>query len=373
MIELWHRDSIFTPPLSPACQLCAKGAKMVVLITGCCPATCFYCPLSLEKGGHDVIYADEWKLENQDDTDILVKEANLINAEGAGITGGDPFIVPERTKSYIEFLKRTYGPSFHIHLYTSGLINSRIIPDLADAGLDEIRFHPMPNEWKSMESSKICQAIQTAINTSMEVAIEIPVLPGMYKQIISLIQWADAHQINWVNLNELEFSERNETQLRNRQMTEKHDISAAVQQSQETAYHIIENIDEKKLDIGVHYCSSSFKDAVQLKNRMRRRAENIKTNLDHITDDATILKGIIEHPNKKRIKSILTQLIMTYGLTKKDYLLDTPCTVQIPISLLEQIAEDLVKKGFSCYISERYPTHDQLEVERIPLPDEDKS
>ena len=368
MIELWHCDSIFTQPLSPACHLCAKGAKMVVLITGCCPAACFYCPLSLKKGGQDVIYADEWKLDSPEDTDILAKEANLIDAEGAGITGGDPLMVPERTNFFIEFLKRTYGPSFHIHLYTSGLVNSRKIPDLADVGLDEIRFHPMPDEWEFMNSSKIYRAIQSAIDTSMDVAIEIPVLPGMDKQIISLIHWADDHQINWVNLNELEFSERNEIQLRKRKMTEKHDISAAVNQSQETAYRIIENIDTKNLDVGVHYCSSSFKDAIQLKNRMRRRAENIKTNLDYITDDATILKGIIKHSNKDRIQSLLAQLIKTHGLTKKDYILNTPFTMQISISLLEKIAEDLVNKGFSCYISEQYPTQDQLEVERIPLP-----
>ena len=371
-MEIWHCDNIFTPPLSPACRLCAKGAKMVVLITGLCPATCFYCPLSMKKGGHDVIYADEWKLENQDDTDILFKEGNLINAKGAGITGGDPLMVPRRTNTYIRLLKETYGQTFHIHLYTSGQVNADIITKLAISGLDEIRFHPMPNEWHSMDSSKIYHAIHTATQTTMDVAIEIPVLPGMEKQIIRLIHWAYAHHIKWVNLNELEFSERNERQLRKKGMIEKHDLSAAVKQSQETAYQIIQTIDSHHLDIGVHYCSSSFKDAIQLKNRMRRRAENIKTPIDYITDDATIMKGIVEHPNKKKIQMLLNELIRTYGLIKRDYILDKHYRLQLSIPLLEQIAPDLVKKGFSCFISEQYPTHDQLEVERIPLPDENK-
>ena len=33
-------------------------------------------------------------------------------------------------------LKNTFGESFHIHLYTSGLENTEIIPDLAVLGLD---------------------------------------------------------------------------------------------------------------------------------------------------------------------------------------------------------------------------------------------
>jgi hypothetical protein len=323
----------------------------------------------MKKGGQDVIYADEWPLKNQDETDILIKEANLIDAKGAGITGGDPLMVPERTTTYIRLLKETYGPLFHIHLYTSGLVHADAINDFAAAGLDEIRFHPMPDEWDDMDDSKILSAIQQATNTSMDVAIEIPVLPRMKHQIIKLIRWANSNQIKWINLNELEFSERNETPLRLRGLIEKHDLSAAVQNSQETAYQIIKTIDTENLDIGVHYCSSSFKDAIQLKNRMKRRAKNIKTPIDLITDDATILKGIVEHPNKKKLEILLDELKKTQKLTQNDFCLDEhDHRLYLPIPLLEQIAHYLVRRGYTCFISEQYPTHDHLEVERIPLP-----
>ena len=36
--------------------------------------------------------------------------------------------------------------------------------------------------------------------------------------------------------------------------------------------------------------------------------------------------------------------------------------------ILEKIAGDLKKQGFECYMIEEYPTADQLEVERAPLP-----
>ena len=104
--------------------MCAEGAKLVVLITGLCPASCFYCPLSMKKQGKDVIYADEWKLKNEKDTEKLLLESEYIKATGAGITGGDPLLVWRRTQKYIALLKENFGKSFHVHLYTSGVKNT---------------------------------------------------------------------------------------------------------------------------------------------------------------------------------------------------------------------------------------------------------
>lgn len=368
-IETWLYESIYIKPLSPACKLCADGAKMVILITGLCPASCFYCPLSLKKGGTDVIYADEWQLRNEHDKDILIEEANLIRAKGAGITGGDPLSVPNRSINYIALLKNNFGESFHIHLYTSGITHHNTIPELANSGLNEIRFHPMPNEWHDMNSSSILPAIKKALQTKMDVAIEIPVIPYMANEINNLIHWADKWQIDWVNLNELEFSERNEQQLRSRGYNEKNDNSAAVSLSQWTAYNIIEKNLSSDLDLGVHYCSSSFKNGVQLKNRMLRRAKNTVNNIDIITKDATILRGFVESKNFKYINELIIHLVKTYRLTKKEYHIDIKHQrLQLPIPILLEIAQNISKQGYSCYISEQYPTHDQLEVERIPLP-----
>ena len=99
--------------------MCAKGSKMVILITGLCPAKCYYCPLSARKLGKDRIFANEWELEDEKDKKKLLLEAEYIEATGAGITGGDPLIVWRRTKNFIIFLKETFGGDFHIHLYTS--------------------------------------------------------------------------------------------------------------------------------------------------------------------------------------------------------------------------------------------------------------
>jgi len=258
----WLHDSYYINPLSPACKMCAEGSKMVILATGLCSTKCFYCPLSFKKGGKDRIFTDEWELEDENDIKKLIHEAEYINATGAGITGGDPLIVWERVRTYISLLKDMFGSQFHVHLYTSGLKNAEKIPQLVSAGLDEIRFHPMPEHWHDMDKSPIRQSIKNTVDTSVDVAIEIPVIPNMEKEIFSLIQWADDQKLCWVNLNELEFSERNAEAFHNKGYVVKDDISAAVWGSQETAYNVLKMVQQEDIDIGVHYCSVSFKDGI---------------------------------------------------------------------------------------------------------------
>ena len=229
---------------------------MVVLITGKCPAHCFYCPLSAHKQNRDVIYADEWRLDHEDDLETLILEAQAINAKGAGITGGDPLMESKRTIRYIQFLKETFGKRFHIHLYTSGLIHTYSIQDMVSAGLDEIRFHPEPRFWNDMGKSPLQKVIAELSKYSIDIAIEIPAIPDKTQDIINLVSWAASQQLHYINLNELEFSEQNETALYKLGFTMKDDLSAAAKESQETAYEVLSFFEKQSLSIGIHYCSS---------------------------------------------------------------------------------------------------------------------
>ena len=365
----WLNDSSYIAPLSPACSMCAQGSKMVVLITGLCPAGCYYCPLSLKKLGNDYIFADEWQLKNEDDTEKLILEANYIKATGAGITGGDPLIVWRRTKKYISLLKNNFGKDFHIHLYTSGAKNVEYIEDIVSVGLDEIRFHPLPKHWDNMDKSPVFKGIKNALNTDVDVAIEIPVIPDMQKQIISLIKWADSVGIKWVNLNELEFSETNAEKLKNKGFTVKDDISAAVKGSQETAIKILNSVSEKNdYRVGVHYCSSSFKDGIQLKNRITRRAKSVAKKYEIISDEGTLIKGMVcsKSMSLQKIYEILNN---EFKVDKKYLFINNEkgC-VETGVWILEKIAGSFKKRGLHCYMIEEYPTADHLEVERTPLP-----
>jgi len=364
----WLNGSNYTTPLSPACRMCEKGSKIVVLITGLCSAKCFYCPLSARKLGKDRIFANEWELENEEDTEKLIREAEYIEATGAGITGGDPLLVWRRTNKYILILKDRFGSNFHIHMYTSGLKNNDYVENLISAGLDEIRFHPSPQNWNDMNKSPIKSSIKNTLKTNIDVAVEIPVIPNMDEEIFSLIKWANEIGIKWVNLNELEYSETNAKILNDRGFTVKNDISAAVKGSQESAYNIINRISEMDHDIGVHYCSSSFKDATQLRNRIKRRAKNIAKEFEVITDEGTLLKGVIYTKNMS-LDKLCNLLKKEFNINNNQFLINQEKKrVELNILILQEISSNLKKQDLECFIVEEYPTADGLEVERIPLP-----
>lgn len=367
-ITSWLNNSSYIAPLSPACKMCAQGSKMVVLATGLCPAKCFYCPLSFKKGGKDRIFANEWELDNEDDTKKLIREAEYIDATGAGITGGDPLIVWKRVKKYITLLKDVFGSEFHIHLYTSGLKNADRIGELVSVGLDEVRFHPFPEYWSDMDNSPIKVSIKNVLDTLIDVALEVPAIPDMEEEMFSLIKWADDNELRWVNLNELEYSERNCESLNNKNYVAKDDISAAVKGSQESAIAVLNMAHNEDLGIGVHYCSVSFKDGIQLKNRIKRRARNIAKEYEVITDEGTIIKGAI-YKQDASLDQLFISLKEKYDIPEKFIFLNKEKSrIEIGLWILEKIALELKMKGCECFMVEEYPTADRLEVERIPLP-----
>ncbi|MHA2375973.1 MAG: radical SAM protein [Candidatus Thorarchaeota archaeon] len=144
-------DSLIVGDLPSGCALCGKGSKMVLFVTGLCDSSCYYCPLSSEKSGQDVVFADEMPVNELDD---ILYEARAIGAEGAGMSGGDPLCTLEKTLDYISSMKSTYGKDFHIHLYTSQSdAREQVIQQLLDVGLDEIRFHPQANDWSGIEAA----------------------------------------------------------------------------------------------------------------------------------------------------------------------------------------------------------------------------
>ncbi len=338
-------------PLAKGCEHCLIGAKMVLFVSGKCDTGCFYCPVSLEKKEKDVIYANEGRVETVEE---ILEESISMDATGAGITGGDPLLCIDRTVKLIKILKEKFGPEYHIHLYTSTMDLDKI-KKVEEAGLDEIRFHPSENIWDAMEKTPLEKIVH---DTSMDVGIEIPVLPGFEKEMDELITYAEKIGIKFVNLNELEFSESNWDMMEKQNYELKGELSSAVLGSEKIALNLL----KKHKKMSVHFCSSSFKDGVQLRNRLTRRAKHIAKPFDVITEDGTIMRGIVYSNNLEELRNKLS----------KDF--------KVPDEYMEEnfergymmiapwILKKIVKKlDFKCYIVEEYPTADCLEVERIPL------
>jgi pyruvate formate-lyase activating enzyme-like uncharacterized protein len=317
----------------------------VLFVTGRCERSCFYCPLSSERKGRDLVYADETRIEEISE---ILEEGRAIDALGTGITGGEPLDKLDYVLECIRALKAAFGSEHHIHLYTGMLPGRKTLQRLREAGLDEIRFHPPPEEWS--HPGPLTETLREAKSLGLLAGVEIPAV----KEAPAIVQAVkDAHA--FLNINELEFSETNYAAMA-REGFMPVELGCAALGSEETARrHFL------KADIRAHYCPSRFKDAVQLRERLLRRAKRNARPFDCIGQDGTIIHGTIEGE-----MSLVLPILEELGVPEQMYCLRNG-GIDIAAAILEDIAGDLQKIDCSLCLVERYPLPDGIVVERIHL------
>ncbi len=353
---------------------------------------------------------------------LIIDEARSISATGTGITGGDPLAVPERTLRFIRLLKKEFGPEHHIHLYTASVPMEHQLRELKEAGLDEIRFHLMdvlemytkdsdPAEDSDLRDflSPYLSAILISRAIGLDTGVEIPVIPGQLDLLKWLIPLLEDAGSMFLNLNELEFSPTNAEELVKRGFQVRDDISSAVAGSRELAYELMgavssisrgggsrsdnllsirlsawhsmrvgdeidTRMDRQRDDLvdglvndqtimAIHFCSSQYKDAGQLRRRLHRRAVNVVQPHEHITEDDTLLLGIIEPAGDLHLYA--RELMNAYEIPEELIHVNVVRKrVEVAPWVLPEIASEI---GDSAFIVEEYPTADRLEVEREKL------
>ncbi|WP_457741693.1 radical SAM protein [Thermococcus sp.] len=347
--------------LPKGCQLCVRGEKLVLFTTGICPRDCFYCPLSPWRR-EDVVYANERLVKSVDD---IIEEAKLQEAKGAGVTGGDPMARLDRTVSYIRALKEAFGEDFHIHLYTTGaLATKKSLEKLYDAGLDEIRFHPDLFNLNSKLFKVEIENIRNAFDFGWDIGGEIPSIPGQFERMKWYAEFLDSLGAKFLNVNELEFSETNLRNLLSRGYRPISDESSAIMGSLELGLKLLE-WGEENTSLSYHLCTSKLKDAVQLRNRLRRTAKNVAKPYMEITEDGTLRFGIAEYDDLED----LYEFLVNEAEVPKEwlYINREKNRIEMPEEVALELAE-AIEGDVKFFIIEEYPTFDRIEVERIPLP-----
>ena len=359
-IQLLPMASSHRGALSPGCQQCQEGKKLVLFITGLCRFRCFYCPVSERRNQLDVTYANERLVRV--DSDVL-EEARAIGASGTGITGGDPLGAIDRTIHYVQLLKAEFGPEHHIHLYTHEP-NPEKLQRLAEAGLDEFRLHIPHYLWGSLErrGSAYRDVLAAAPRWGLRRGVEIPVLPEKEKELRRLLRSLDRLDLEFINLNEMEFSATNESALRAHGYKVDPWNGWGVKGSRATAEKLLREV---RLSTPLHYCSSRFKDSVQLRKRLIRRAERTAPSFADQTEDGTILLGVVEAADARELPRVVEEVGAVGRVPASDYRVD-------PVRRRVELAPDRLRRfarrlRFPAFTVEVYPTADALEVERTPL------
>uniref|UniRef100_A0A7J2THK8 Radical SAM protein n=1 Tax=Archaeoglobus fulgidus TaxID=2234 RepID=A0A7J2THK8_ARCFL len=314
--------------LPEGCRLCRKGSKLVLFITGICNNSCFYCPVSRNRLGKDVIFANEREVKRKED---FIAEVEAMDAEGVGITGGEPMFRLERL---IEFVNLSKALDLHVHVYTSVPVREDVLRKIK---VDEIRFHPP--ELKEVE--KYAEPIKDAKKLGIDAGFEIPAF-FFEEKIVEIANELDA----FLNLNQLEASETNWLELERRGFLIR-DYYVEVDE----IVRLYERVNK------FHYCSARFKDSVQFRRRLIRMAKKLP-DFYLKTDDGTVLCLRIEGDLEKA-----ERLLRSEGIEFQRF---EDCIETSP--RIRKKLKDLLKaEGLRLALVERYPTFDRTVVELVWL------
>jgi len=352
------------------CLQCQRGSKLVLFVTGRCHWKCDYCPLSENRREIDFMFANERPCTNFSE---VIAEAKAMSATGTGITGGDPMMDFERTLEACRILKNEFGSGHHIHMYTSLAINPVRAKLLVDSGLDEVRFHLL-----DLNLEKYTETIESCNNAGLKVGIELPAEPDQSERLWGLLEELRSVPIEFLNLNELEITTGNHANMELRGFNLSSEITAGAAGSAELAMEMKKRVSAanaglkdpidgtKKKPYGFHlkFCTSSYKDAGQLRARFRRRGEATLRPYEILTDDDTLLFGVLYTTTEKfedEILEISKELDIDTSWMHWDNL---NSRIEMPLSVSEDIA-DIVDKPVAAV--EVHPTHERLEVSLIWL------
>jgi len=340
--------------LSSGCILCHQGAKMVLFVTGRCGRSCWYCPLSSERKGTDTVYANEHPV---DIPAQIIETAEKMSALGTGITGGEPLLCLDKVTEYCRLLKNRFGPGHQIHLYTAKAPTESELKRMKGL-VDEIRLHPPHDSWKEILGSEFIESAQRAKALGFDIGIEVPALPGL-EYLIPALPYLD-----FLNINELEWGETNAYAMRERGYELADELHNAIDGARGWAEELLQH--EK-----VHWCSSAFKDSVQLRERLKRIARNTARPFDEITEDGTVVYGVLEIPpadgNREPARDLTGILASAAAWCGENFGPESyelfPDRIETAWWLLAEHADKLPGEKA---VVERYPDRGMV-VERTPL------
>ncbi len=348
------------------CKYCIKGSKLVFFATGLCNRNCWYCPISKDRKGKDVVYANERPVRTLND---VLEEARRMRAEGASVTGGDPTLVRDRVERVVKALKREFGRDFHVHVYVPAESVSRdVLKGFVEAGVDEVRVHPSFDPDVDERAARILSSLEA------DTGFEAPAVPGEERSLERVITLADEFGLDFVNVNELEFTESNRDELLKRGLERvDDDLSDAVKGSRESAMKVFRNVGDK-VNISLNFCPSYVKDSVQFRNRLKRTALNVAAPYEVVDEeDGLLVRGVIDvlSGDPENVVDVLVEVLEV----PDEYLDLNGRKVYVhPLVLIDISEEGLLKDvqevsgcRFRAYIERRFPTWRETVVERLDL------
>ena len=282
----FHHTKLVYLDLSPGCRLCGEGAWSCLFINNFCNGRCFFCPSEQisksEPATNGIPFPNP-----RDYVDYIQK----FNIQGAGLSGGEPLLTFDRTLRFVDKIKKAFGKSLYLWLYTNGLVaDQEKLTKLQEAGLDEIRFNLIASDY---DLSKI----KIAVSLIPTVTVEIPAAPDHSERLKRLLHELQDLGVRFLNLHQLRCTPHNARAMIQKGYTLLHGPKVTVLESELTALRTIQYAIENRIQLPINYCSFVYKDGAQTLAYRQRLAALICKPFEDITALGAIRRlSLRDHP-----------------------------------------------------------------------------
>ncbi|WP_372934630.1 radical SAM protein [Mariniphaga sediminis] len=249
---LFKETKFYHHQLSKGCKLCGLGTWSCLFITNKCNADCFYCPSSQKND--EVPATQSLTFEN---AESYAGYINFFGFKGVSFSGGEPLLFFDRTLHYLKTIRKMCAPDIYTWMYTNGILaDSKKFRKLAAAGLNEVRFDIGATGYR-------LEKVKTAKGIVPHITIEIPAVPEEKEKLKQLLPQMIEAGVTNLNLHQLRLTKHNATKMLQRNYTFIPAEQPVVMESELAALEILHFAHEKKLEIGINYCSFFFKNRFQ--------------------------------------------------------------------------------------------------------------
>ncbi|MEZ4483312.1 MAG: radical SAM protein [Syntrophotaleaceae bacterium] len=259
--------------LSPGCRICAEGGWSCLFITGRCNCSCFYCPTAQTENDLPTTNAVDFRTPAD-----YVGYLERFGFRGASISGGEPLLSPKRSLAYVRAVKKHFGDAMHVWLYTNGtLADGELLRQLADAGLDEIRFDIGATDYR-------LDKLRLAAGVIPTLTVEIPAIPEDLPRLKGMLGELRDAGVMHLNLHQMRLTPYNFQHLAGRGYTFLHGEKVTVLESELAALEVLQHSLYNRIGLPVNYCSFVFKNRFQGRAARLRNGQLLAKPFESITD-----------------------------------------------------------------------------------------
>ncbi|MCL4395125.1 MAG: radical SAM protein, partial [Chloroflexi bacterium] len=262
--------SVVVNAISPACEACRTGVSSATFFISLeCPRSCFFC-FNPNQAQYDYFSQHQRNVQQE----LCEMHAAGAPVDHLALTGGEPLLHKPEAIAFFRTADERF-PSAYKRLYTSGdLVDADVLRALGDAHLDEIRFSLRLHDGNDVRC-RLYDRMALARSYIPNVMVEMPVLPDTLETMKEVLVELDRLGITGINLLEFcfpwhnaEIYRRKNYQIKRRPFRVLYNYWYAgglpVSRSELECLDLIEFALDKKLELGVHYCSLENKQTGQI-------------------------------------------------------------------------------------------------------------